>query len=204
MNTNWNKYLRKRRTQKTEQSFQRRKRRRFDKRSFTNDYKPIKHAFSETEEAKDNKNEMSLNKYSKNTNVLFNKKILELRSSETRLSKAIELKPPSNINSNQRKIFWNKMRIHLRARLPLNFLLKLITPLPENQKLHKIRGKVTSTVAIDCEMVGIGIENESVLARISIVNFHGLVIYDKFVQSSEPVTVSFPFHFLFFIKCTLI
>lgn len=34
---------------------------------------------------------------------------------------------------------------------------------------------VTPVIAIDCEMVGIGIKNESALARVSIVNFYGAV-----------------------------
>ncbi|KAL8840717.1 MAG: hypothetical protein Q9170_001235 [Blastenia crenularia] len=45
-------------------------------------------------------------------------------------------------------------------------------------------------IAIDCEMVGVGPApgNESALARVSIVNFHGHQIYDSFVQTKEPVT----------------
>jgi RNA exonuclease 4 len=44
-------------------------------------------------------------------------------------------------------------------------------------------------VGIDCEMVGVGGEDErSVLARVSIVNFYGTQVYDSFVRSKEPVT----------------
>lgn len=44
-------------------------------------------------------------------------------------------------------------------------------------------------LAIDCEFVGVGPGGvESVLARVSIVNFHGYTIYDKFVKPSERVT----------------
>ncbi|KAL7664083.1 RNA exonuclease 4 [[Candida] zeylanoides] len=43
-------------------------------------------------------------------------------------------------------------------------------------------------VAIDCEFVGIGFEGkESALARISIVNFYGHVLLDKFVKPKEKV-----------------
>ncbi|XP_068249542.1 uncharacterized protein [Palaemon carinicauda] len=43
-------------------------------------------------------------------------------------------------------------------------------------------------VAVDCEMVGTGIEGkESMLARVSIVNQYCRVIYDKFVKPQEPV-----------------
>lgn len=44
-------------------------------------------------------------------------------------------------------------------------------------------------VGIDCEMVGVGGEEDrSVLARASIVNFHGTQIYDSFVRPKEFVT----------------
>lgn len=44
-------------------------------------------------------------------------------------------------------------------------------------------------LAIDCEMVGVGPEGvESMLARVSIVNYHGAVILDRFVRPREKVT----------------
>lgn len=44
-------------------------------------------------------------------------------------------------------------------------------------------------VAIDCEMVGVGPGgHESVLARISIVDFHGRQVYDSYVKPKERVT----------------
>ena len=44
-------------------------------------------------------------------------------------------------------------------------------------------------LAIDCEMVGVGDRgSESVLARVSIVNFHGATIMDRFVRPQEKVT----------------
>ncbi|KAK1751970.1 ribonuclease H-like domain-containing protein [Echria macrotheca] len=44
-------------------------------------------------------------------------------------------------------------------------------------------------LAIDCEMVGIGPGgHESVLARISLVDFHGRQLYDSFVRPRERVT----------------
>jgi RNA exonuclease 4 len=44
-------------------------------------------------------------------------------------------------------------------------------------------------VGIDCEMVGVGGEEDrSVLARVSIVNFHGTQVYDSFVRPKEYVT----------------
>ncbi|KDQ12013.1 hypothetical protein BOTBODRAFT_635356 [Botryobasidium botryosum FD-172 SS1] len=42
---------------------------------------------------------------------------------------------------------------------------------------------------MDCEMVGVGPQRgRSALARVSIVNFHGAVIFDTYVQQTEPVT----------------
>jgi RNA exonuclease 4 len=45
-------------------------------------------------------------------------------------------------------------------------------------------------VAIDCEMVGVGPnpERESALARVSVVNFDGVQLYDSYVQPREEVT----------------
>ncbi|KAE9371220.1 RNA exonuclease 4 [Stipitochalara longipes BDJ] len=44
-------------------------------------------------------------------------------------------------------------------------------------------------IGIDCEMVGVGGEEDrSVLARVSIVNFHGTQVYDSFVKPKEFVT----------------
>lgn len=50
-------------------------------------------------------------------------------------------------------------------------------------------GALTRVVALDCEMVGVGREGrESVLARVSCVNFRGDVLYDKFVRVHDDVT----------------
>ncbi|KAM6964057.1 RNA exonuclease 4 [Tautogolabrus adspersus] len=48
---------------------------------------------------------------------------------------------------------------------------------------------LTRAVAIDCEMVGVGPDGEdSILARVSLVNQFGKCIYDKFVKPTEKVT----------------
>lgn len=42
---------------------------------------------------------------------------------------------------------------------------------------------------MDCEMVGVGPDGvESALARVSMVNFHGMMILDRFVRPKERVT----------------
>ena len=44
-------------------------------------------------------------------------------------------------------------------------------------------------IAIDCEMVGVGYEgNESALARISIVNYYGVTLMDKYVKPQRKIT----------------
>ncbi|NXY23788.1 REXO4 exonuclease, partial [Atrichornis clamosus] len=48
---------------------------------------------------------------------------------------------------------------------------------------------LTRAVAMDCEMVGVGPKGEdSIVARVSIVNQFGKCIYDKFVKPTEKVT----------------
>ena len=50
--------------------------------------------------------------------------------------------------------------------------------------------EVGKYLAIDCEMVGVGPQpgDESALARVSVVNYHGHQVYDSFVQPKETVT----------------
>lgn len=51
------------------------------------------------------------------------------------------------------------------------------------------QAKIGKYVSIDCEMVGVGPEGErSVLARVTVVNYHGVVILDKYVRPTEYVT----------------
>lgn len=55
-------------------------------------------------------------------------------------------------------------------------------PIPRKEEQGKY-------ISMDCEFVGVGPEGtDSALARISIVNFFGKVIYDKYVRPSEKVT----------------
>ncbi|KAL5601361.1 hypothetical protein BROUX41_002653 [Berkeleyomyces rouxiae] len=43
-------------------------------------------------------------------------------------------------------------------------------------------------VSIDCEMVGVGPAHDSALARVSIVDFHGRQVYDRYVRPRGKVT----------------
>lgn len=48
---------------------------------------------------------------------------------------------------------------------------------------------LTKAISMDCEMVGVGYKgNDSVLARVSIVNHFGHCVYDKYVKPREKVT----------------
>ena len=46
----------------------------------------------------------------------------------------------------------------------------------------------TEVVAMDCEMVGLGPRGESGLARCSLVDLHGTVLYDKFIRPEGEIT----------------
>ncbi|KAM0499795.1 hypothetical protein ACHAP8_005403 [Fusarium lateritium] len=49
--------------------------------------------------------------------------------------------------------------------------------------------EVGKYIAIDCEMVGVGPGgHESALARVSVVDFHGVQVYDSYVKPKEKVT----------------
>lgn len=43
-------------------------------------------------------------------------------------------------------------------------------------------------IAIDCEFVGVGSDDRSALARVSLVNFYGVVLLDEYVKPKEKVT----------------
>lgn len=53
---------------------------------------------------------------------------------------------------------------------------------------HDTQHRPGKYLALDCEMVGVGIEGqESSLARVSLVNYHGAVQMDVFVRQRERV-----------------
>lgn len=62
----------------------------------------------------------------------------------------------------------------------------------DNKKEKLVKEKsfsgLTKAVAMDCEMVGVGDGDQSMLARVSIVNYFGHCVYDKFVKPMEDIT----------------
>lgn len=59
-----------------------------------------------------------------------------------------------------------------------------------NYNLPKNARKMTpgKYIAIDCEFVGIGDQEESALARVSLVNYFGVVLLDAYVRPKQKVT----------------
>ena len=81
---------------------------------------------------------------------------------------------PSNQNSLEMEI--------LEKVLKSNINESAVTEPPNSSKIGKY-------VAIDCEMVGTGMDGAtSVLARVSIVNYHGHLILDEYVKAKEKIT----------------
>ena len=62
----------------------------------------------------------------------------------------------------------------------------------DNKKEKLVKEKsfsgLTKAVAMDCEMVGVGDGDQSMLARVSIVNYFGHCVYDKYVKPMEDIT----------------
>ncbi|CUM63330.1 uncharacterized protein PRCAT00000901001 [Priceomyces carsonii] len=91
---------------------------------------------------------------------------------------------PTSIISSMEAVLWSyeneisKVDISKISNKPISISVK------DNKK--KDAGKY---IAIDCEFVGVGPEGkESALARVSVVNFYGYVVYDKYVKPKEKVT----------------
>ncbi|CEH16241.1 rna exonuclease 4 [Ceraceosorus bombacis] len=67
--------------------------------------------------------------------------------------------------------------------------LKMQVILGGNSKDSEGKREVGQYLALDCEMVGVGAQgSESVLARVSVVNWHGHCVLDTFVKPKEAVT----------------
>jgi len=59
---------------------------------------------------------------------------------------------------------------------------------PQTNGLLLVTGPLTKTISMDCEFVGVGEDGrQNALARVSIVNYYGDVIYDEWVKPDEPV-----------------
>lgn len=66
-------------------------------------------------------------------------------------------------------------------------------PVPGSREWIKLEpsfpSSLTKALAVDCEMVGVGPKGEeSIVARVSLVNQYGKCVYDKYVKPTQPVT----------------
>ena len=61
---------------------------------------------------------------------------------------------------------------------------------PKNELMKaKFSNLLTKILAMDCEMVGVGPDGkDSIVARVSIINFYGDCVYDKYVKPTKKVT----------------
>lgn len=64
----------------------------------------------------------------------------------------------------------------------------LFPPPPPGMSAEKLK-QPCKFIALDCEMVGAGLKGfESILARVSVVNFHGIELMDVYVRPTRKVT----------------
>lgn len=128
---------------------------------------------------------------------------LEAVSTETKSKSSSVTKKRKKIDSN-----WKKLKKSLEKNMPVSKRpRKRITPKPkpptpteqpseDATKLSSFMKReaqetsdLTRVVAMDCEMVGVGPDGrQNALARVSVVNYLGDVLYDKFVKVHETVT----------------
>jgi hypothetical protein len=103
---------------------------------------------------------------------------------ESRKKKEKKEKKEKRGRNNELSTNWEKLRASLRGDLTKKQGRSKKTS--QRQSINNtVRGSLTHVLALDCEMVGIGVGGAvSVLGRVSIVNANGLVVYDSYVSSS--------------------
>ena len=119
----------------------------------------------------------------------------ERRSKSTaELTNEVARKPKSSLGVTN----WNKLQSTLRKQATETSngdgSLSMTINVTSTEQMHNeaaltVRSSLTKVLALDCEMVGGGIGGQSsLLARVSIVNSSGDVVYDTFVSPTEKVT----------------
>merc|ERR1719499_402862 len=90
---------------------------------------------------------------------------------------------------NERKRKRAEERAQSRKRLKRNHADAFLrTSKKGKDGLHRKSGKPTAVLAEDFEFVGVGPQRKDFLARASVVNYHGEVIYDVYVKPDQKVT----------------
>lgn len=85
------------------------------------------------------------------------------------------------------------LKIHIRSEIGLTniivFIVFTVWGDEENDCIEvKILPRPENIVALDCEMVGVGKSKKGSLARCSIVDYNGNVLYDQYVKPRKKVT----------------
>ncbi|KAJ4462877.1 putative exoribonuclease Rex4 [Paratrimastix pyriformis] len=81
------------------------------------------------------------------------------------------------------------LAINPQGRAELQACVSGLTPLAQDKSFAQLaETEPTNLISLDCEMVGCGSDDRSVLARVSMVNYHGNKIYDSFVRVPERIT----------------
>ncbi|GAB6029134.1 REX4, RNA exonuclease 4 [Chamberlinius hualienensis] len=108
--------------------------------------------------------------------------LLEGKKRKARLNKDSKRQQTSSLASDEDDIWFDGVD-------PIHFEPQLCTNTDEkfNPLVKDAYQGLTKIIAMDCEMVGID-DDESVLARVSIVNQFGHCVYDKYVKPIERVT----------------
>ncbi|KAJ3389107.1 3'-5' exonuclease [Lobulomyces angularis] len=92
-------------------------------------------------------------------------------------------------NSDESDSFFNTENEHFNNNTPILKLFKSFDKIEGCKVSKSSKQKVGKYVGIDCEMVGVGESGvKSILARVSIINYFGVLIYDEFVLPTDEVT----------------
>ncbi|CAJ0960107.1 unnamed protein product, partial [Mesorhabditis belari] len=111
-------------------------------------------------------------------------KVLQMKMREEKPNAAATSKTtaPPKVNARKRKFAMEKAEAEKRAKLAQEEDTIVISS-------NRDSGAPTPVMALDCEYVGTGVGGkEDALARVSIVNEQGKVVYDKYVKPKEKVT----------------
>lgn len=123
----------------------------------------------------------SSNKVTKNERTKRPKRLRTNKNQDDLLVSAV---PKMSVNE---KSLWTKETDIKEAQL--DPVPKSLFSLAPSENLNAKKRQPGKFLAIDCEFVGVGPEGtESELARVSIVNFYGVVILDTFVKPRDKVT----------------
>lgn len=114
-----------------------------------------------------------------------------LKSRHVKRKKNIKKSRPQNSNDtslSKREVSINWLNFSKKNGLKINWPQKTENELENDRSSSRSKKKpvVTKVLALDCEMVS-DLNNEDMLARVSVVNYNLECIYDKFVKPTSKV-----------------